>query len=87
MVAKLAPEQEEDLINRIAGGVAKFKLEVPATIILEAIRPVSYVASNVVILPAAPYLELFGIHGYQYVSFFEKRKRGTFVKKIEERVK
>ena len=60
------------MIDTIAGVVNRFGMESPALLLFELVRPVSYVVSNVVILPIAPFLELFGIRGFRYVSLLEK---------------
>ena len=72
VVAKLTPEQEEEMTTRIANTINKIGIEAPALLLFEAISPVSLFASNLILLPLAPFLELFGVHGYRYVSLFEK---------------
>ena len=85
VVAKLTPKQEEEMINRIAGAVNNYGIEFPATLLFEAVRPVRRITSNLLLLPTVPLLELVGIHGYRYVSFFEKPDNiELLLKKIEE---
>ena len=85
VVAKLTPKEEEEMINKIAGTVNKYGMEVPATLAFEAMRPVSRITSNLLLLPAAPLLEILGIRGYRYVSLFEKPENvQRLLKKIEE---
>ncbi|UCH01583.1 MAG: hypothetical protein JSV20_06915 [Candidatus Bathyarchaeota archaeon] len=83
IVAKLTPEQEETLINKIARTISKFGLEMPAGIFLEIFKPVSHVGANLILLPSSPFLYLFGVNGYQYVSLLEKREN---IERLLERI-
>ena len=85
IVAKLTPEQEEEMIDRIAGKISKFGMEMPAGIVLGIFKPLSYVGSNLILLPASPFLYMFGINGYPSVSFLEKGENvEKLIKKIED---
>jgi len=85
VVRKITPEQEEKLINQMAMYIAKYKMETPAGFFLGAIKPFSYVVSNLIILPASPFFYLFGLDGYRYVDFFEKPENvKRLINKLEE---
>lgn len=83
--SKLTDEQELNMINSMAEWVIKHKLETPSILFLEAIKPVSYIGSQLGLLFVAPFLELFNIEGYKYSALFEKTENvERLLKKIEE---
>jgi len=73
IVRKSTPEIEEEIADKIASIITKYKLEAPASLLLEVIKPFNLIVSNLIILPSSPLLYLFGLDGYRYVDFFEKR--------------
>jgi hypothetical protein len=86
--SKLTAEQEGNLIDSLADWVVKHKLETPSILFLEAIKPVSYIGSQLGLLFVAPFLELFNIEGYKYSALFEKTENvERLLKKIEEAIK
>jgi hypothetical protein len=86
--SKLTTDQEGYLIDSLADWVVKHKLETPSILFLEAIKPVSYIGSQLGLLFVAPFLELFNIEGYKYSALFEKTENvEKLLKKIEEAIK
>ena len=86
--SKLTTDQEGYLIDSLADWVVKHKLETPSILFLEAIKPVSYIGSQLGLLFIAPFLELFNIEGYKYSALFEKTENvEKLLKKIEEAIK
>ena len=85
VVAELTPEEREKIIESISCIAKNNGMEIPFTLFLETIRPVSYIFSNLVILPSVPILKSLGISGYRYVRFFEKPENlELLLDKIEE---
>ena len=71
---KLSPDRESELIEKWAQAISRFGLEEPAILFLSGFVPVSYVASQAVLLPGALFIEFFGFKGYDYATFFENKK-------------
>jgi hypothetical protein len=72
IVNKITPEKEEEISNNLANLISKYKLESPFGAAFEVLKPFSLIFSNVVVLPASPFLYLFGLDGFRYVDYFEK---------------
>jgi len=84
-IPDLTPEKEEELIDRIAKKILNLGMEAPAYLFGSAAIPMSPVLSYMVLLPAAPFLELLGISAYEYVELFSKRENmKRLVAKIEK---
>lgn len=69
----MTSERKEELIDKIARSVVKYGMEMPASLYIPGFIPAAPFISQLVILPAAPFLELLGINGYEYVAFFYDR--------------
>lgn len=81
----LSLEREVQLLDSIAKIIVKYDLGMPANLLLEIICPLSYIGSTLFLLPSAPFLELFGIPGYEYTELFRKRDNiKRLIRKIEE---
>jgi len=81
----LTEEEEEELINNLVNIITKYGMETPAIFFLESYKPVAVIGSYTVLLPSAPFLEIFGIRGYEYTSLFMKRKNvDRLIEKLEE---
>lgn len=65
----LSEEEKEKLIDRIAKKIVEYEFDIPATIFLSGLRPMSMIASQLGILFAGPYLEMFGQDAYDILSF------------------
>ena len=82
--AELTPEEEEELLNKLANRVSRLGFEVPAILFLEMLKPISVLASQTTLYYAAPMLELFGVEGYKYSKLFSKRDAvEKLIQKIE----
>jgi hypothetical protein len=83
--AKLSPEQEEKLIERLAKLVVRYGMEPPALITLTAFKPISTITSLTVLFWIAPFLDIAGMHGYEYSLLFAKKENvERLINKIEE---
>jgi hypothetical protein len=79
----MSSERKEELIEKIARSVVKYGMELPASLYIPGFIPAAPFISQLVILPAAPFLELLGINGYEYVAFFYDRDN---VKRLMDRI-
>lgn len=85
---ELTPEEQEQMINKIANEVIKRRLEAVAIMFLESIKPISYVGSQLAMVFVGPFLAIFGDLGINYIRFFEKRDNvEKLLRKIEEETK
>lgn len=82
---ELSPEREQEIIDEIVLKIKNLKLETPALMMLNIIKPVSPFISQVYGFSVAPFMELLGIKGYDYTMFFTKKKNvNEIIMKIEE---
>jgi len=85
-VPELTPEKKREMIDKLAERIKRMKLEAPAIIILEMFRPASSILSQIYGLYAAPFMELFGIRGYDYALLFSDEKNvKDLINKIKEK--
>lgn len=85
MFKELTAEKEEELINKLARKIVDLGLETPATFFLEWHKPIASISAQTVLFPAAPFLEAFGVAGYEWAQLFMKRENvEKLLKKIEE---
>jgi len=84
IVNKITPEKEEEISDSLARLISKYSLESPFGAFFEVLKPFSLIFSNIVVLPASPFLYLFGVDGFRYVDFFEK---GSNIERLQEKLK
>jgi len=73
------------MIDQIAARVKKMKMEAPAIMMLETFKPVNRLISQLYGFYTAPFMEIFGIRGYDYAVLFNKKKNvKTLIDKIKE---
>lgn len=85
---ELTPEEQEQMIDKIAAEVLKRRLETVAIMFLESIKPITYVGSQLAIVFVGPFLTVFGDFGINYIKFFENRQNvEKLLQKIEEQTK
>lgn len=80
------PEEEEEVIERVARYIVNKRLEFPAGIILTGITPFSFIGGQLGRFFLSPYLFALGgpgEFGNRLISTFEKRSN---VKKLQERI-
>jgi hypothetical protein len=85
---ELTQEEQDKMIDKIAGEVLKRRLETVAIMFLESIKPMSYIGSQLAMVFVGPFLSIFGDFGINYIKFFEKRDNvEKLLLKIEEQTK
>lgn len=85
MFQELTAEKEEELINKLARKIVDLGLETPAIFFLEWHKPIATISAQTVLFPAAPFLEAFGVAGYDWAQLFMKKENvEKLLKKIEE---
>lgn len=73
------------MIDWLANSINKHELQGPAILFLESISPVSVIGSQLSKIFIAPFLEVFGVNGYDWASLFRKRENiSRLLKKIGE---
>jgi len=70
----LTREQEEELIERIARLIVRGGIDVPSTMLLQAIGPFSYLSSHFLFLFLSPILPMFGSRGEDLVTLLSRRE-------------
>ena len=81
----VSSEREEEIINNVAKFISKYDLEDPALLLCGGFVPVSSIFAHATLLPIAPFLELMGLKGYEYVGFLSKKENlQRLLNKIQE---
>ena len=84
-IEDLTKEDEERIIDRIATEVVSRGLDSVAIMILESIKPMTYIGSQLTMVFTTPFL---GDIGIDYIKFFEKQQNVERVlQRIEQEVK
>jgi hypothetical protein len=81
---EMPPERREEIIEKIASNVVKFGLEIPVELVGWMIQPMSTIVGQTTLLPMAPFLELLGLRGYEYVAFFRRENVKRLLERIEQ---
>jgi len=79
----LSADEEEAMIDGFVQKVIRWKMFLPAVLFSSLLVPGSVWFGQIVLTPAAPVLELFGIDGYKYAAFFNSRDS---VKRLMDRL-
>ena len=81
---EISPKREEEIIELLANRIVDNKMEAAALLFLIPFRPISPIASQLMLLPFAPLLEAFDIPGFDYIAFLKKSDNvNMLVKRIE----
>jgi hypothetical protein len=74
----VSPEEEDELLKKIADKMHDLGMELPATVILETIEPLSYFGSQMGRFLLSPFMPFFGeelgLTGAKLIQIFEKRQ-------------
>lgn len=70
---EITPERETELIDKIVATISKHNMELPTIFFGSGFQSTSTVLSQMLLLPMTPYLEAFGISGYDYVALFSNK--------------
>lgn len=82
---EVTPEREEAIIDYVAKKVMELKMEVPALMLLIPLKPVAPIVGQVQMLSFAPFMELFGLRGFEYAAFLSKSENiDRLIKKIQD---
>lgn len=85
IIPDITHNEEEKMIDQIAARIKKMNMETPAIMMLETFKPVNRLISQLYGFYAAPFFEIFGIRGYDYAAFFNKKKNlKILVNKLKE---
>jgi len=80
----LGIDEENRLIDGLARTIVSRGLEVPAIMLLEVTRPISFLASQLAVVALGPLLWLFELEGSKYAAVFMKRGNvGRIIDRIE----
>ena len=82
-------EEEDEMIRKIASKIHEYKMDVAAILMIESIKPVSYLGSQMGRFFVSPFLPVFGetigMGGEKLFQIFEKRENvEKLVKAVEE---
>jgi len=85
----VTPEDEEELIMKIAQNIHKYGLDMAAIFMIESVKPISYIGTQMGRLFISPFLpvlgENIGISGEKFLRVFEKRDNmERLIKAVEE---
>lgn len=84
----MSSEKEQLMIEKIAQKVVQNKIETAVLFYLQATQPTIPIQSALGIMFVAPFLECFGIRGYDYLTLLMKAENvDKLMKRIEELVK
>ena len=82
---ELPPEREKELVERVAQEVSRRGMEIPALFVGWGALPSSAIYGSLFLTPLAPYLEGFGIDGYEIAAFVKKKENIlALIKRIEQ---
>jgi len=75
---EITAEDEEEMIRKIAEKIHQYGMEVAAILMLESVKPLTYIGSQMGRFFISPFLPAFGdnigISGEKFLQVFEKRK-------------
>jgi hypothetical protein len=86
---KLTPEEEEEIINKVAKTIHVYGMETAAILMLETVKPLTYIGGQFGRFYLFPFLPAFGDTFYQQsekiITVFEKRENvEKLIKRLEE---
>lgn len=75
---EVTPEDEEEMIRKVAEQIHKYGMEVAAILMLESVKPLAYIGGQMGRFFVAPFLPAFGekigLGGEKFLTTFEKRE-------------
>lgn len=69
-----SPEETDRIIEKVAREVIEREMDLPATLLIGTLRPVSYIGGQLGRVFLAPFTPLFENLPYEYISVFEKNE-------------
>jgi len=75
---EVTPEDEDEMIRKIAETIHKYGLDVPAILMIESVKPLSFIGAQMGRFFVSPFLpalgEDVGISGEKFLQIFEKHE-------------
>lgn len=75
---EITPEDEEEMIRKIAEKIHKYGMDVAAILFIESVKPLAYIGGQMGRLFISPFLPAFGENigqgGEKFFTIFEKRE-------------
>lgn len=89
---EVTPEEEEEMIRKIAEKVHNYGMDVAAVLFLESVKPLAYIGGQMGRVFVSPFLPAFGesisTGGEKFLTIFEKRDNvEKLLNRIEELTK
>lgn len=86
---EVTPEEEEEMINKIAEKVHNYGMDVAAILFIESVKPLAYIGGQMGRVFVSPFLPALGdsisTGGEKFLTIFEKRDNvEKLLKRIEE---
>jgi hypothetical protein len=86
---EVTPEEEDELLKKIAMKMHDLEMEIPAIIFLETVKPLSFIGSQMGRFLLAPFLPILGdeleLTGAKLIRIFENRQNmEKIIQHIEE---
>ena len=80
----LSSEEENRLIENLARAIVRRGLEAPAVMLLETVRPIAFLVSQLGVVALGPLLWFFDLEGSKYTAVFMKRENvGRIIDRVE----
>lgn len=77
-------EEESELIDKVAEKIVNSDFDFFALILLQTIKPISWIGGELSYFFLAPFLPLLDNRGYEFIDTFEKRNNiEALIKRIE----
>lgn len=77
-------DRERELIENVAKRIVNSELEGPAIMILQTIKPLTWIGGELAYFYLAPFLPLLDERGYEFLDTFEKRENiERLIKRVE----
>ena len=86
---EVTPEDEDEMIGKISQKIHESGLDLAAILMIESVKPLSYIGAQMGRFFISPFLPIFGkdigINGEKFLKVFEKRDNvEKLVKAVEE---
>lgn len=86
---EVTPEDEDEMIRKIAQKIHEYGMDMAAILMIESVKPLSYIGTQMGRFFISPFLPAFGenigISGEKFLQIFEKRENvEKLIKAVEE---
>jgi hypothetical protein len=84
----MSPEREEELINGLVNYIVRYKLETPAILFFETVKPLSMIAGTFGQALAMSWIDFFGTRLFTELMLILQKKGAVekLIKRIEDRI-